>query len=134
MRFAFVTCVELGFNCIKEIYNSGERISSIITLKDKIGTNKSGRVYLDEYCKQKRITLHKIENINENFCEKILLEGNFDWVFIIGWSQIANEKILRIPKYGIIGAHPTLLPKGRGRASIPWAILNGLNYTGVTFF
>ena len=30
--------------------------------------------------------------------------------------------------------HPTLLPQGRGRASIPWAILKGLKETGVTLF
>ena len=30
--------------------------------------------------------------------------------------------------------HPTLLPQGRGRAAIPWAILKGLERTGVTMF
>jgi methionyl-tRNA formyltransferase len=30
--------------------------------------------------------------------------------------------------------HPTLLPQGRGRASIPWAIIKGLSRTGVTLF
>ena len=30
--------------------------------------------------------------------------------------------------------HPTLLPEGRGRASIPWAILKDLKKTGVTMF
>jgi methionyl-tRNA formyltransferase len=35
---------------------------------------------------------------------------------------------------GIIGAHPTLLPVGRGRAAVPWAIIKGLDKTGVTFF
>lgn len=30
--------------------------------------------------------------------------------------------------------HPTLLPVGRGRAAIPWAILKGLDRTGVTLF
>ena len=30
--------------------------------------------------------------------------------------------------------HPTLLPKHRGRAAIPWAILSGLARTGVTLF
>ena len=134
MKFAFVTCVELGFSCIKEIYNIGEKIDTIITLKDKKAINKSGRVYLDQYCMKKKIQLFKVENINEILCENILMNGNFDWIFIIGWSQIANEKILKIPKNGIIGAHPTLLPEGRGRASIPWAILKGLKYTGVSFF
>jgi methionyl-tRNA formyltransferase len=30
--------------------------------------------------------------------------------------------------------HPTLLPEGRGRASIPWAIIKGLSETGVSMF
>jgi methionyl-tRNA formyltransferase len=30
--------------------------------------------------------------------------------------------------------HPTLLPRHRGRAPIPWAILSGLATTGVTLF
>ena len=30
--------------------------------------------------------------------------------------------------------HPTLLPRHRGRAPIPWAILTGLARTGVTLF
>ena len=30
--------------------------------------------------------------------------------------------------------HPTLLPVGRGRAAVPWAILKGLDRTGVTLF
>ena len=30
--------------------------------------------------------------------------------------------------------HPTLLPRHRGRAAIPWAILSGLARTGVTLF
>ena len=30
--------------------------------------------------------------------------------------------------------HPTLLPNGRGRAAIPWAIIKGLPETGVTMF
>src|SRR5204862_7541825 len=37
-------------------------------------------------------------------------------------------------KHGVFGMHPTLLPKHRGRAAIPWAILSGLAKTGVTLF
>ena len=52
MRFAFVTCVELGLSCIEEIYNSGECLKLIITLEDSKLQNKSGKVYLDDFCKQ----------------------------------------------------------------------------------
>jgi methionyl-tRNA formyltransferase len=64
----------------------------------------------------------------------VIKKYNLDWLFIIGWSQIANKRLLNTPKLGVLGMHPTLLPKGRGRASIPWAIIKGLEETGVTLF
>jgi methionyl-tRNA formyltransferase len=55
-----------------------------------------------------------------------------DWLLIIGWSQIARRELLETPACGCLGMHPSLLPIGRGRAAIPWAILKGLDQTGVT--
>ncbi len=133
-KLGFVTCVALGFECIKEIYRNGYKIKLIITLKDDIGVNKSGRVYLDEFCIKNNISIVKVKNINEKNTIKILKENDLDWLFIIGWSQIASKEILNLPKNGVLGMHPTLLPYGRGRASIPNAILKSLNKTGVTFF
>ena len=34
----------------------------------------------------------------------------------------------------MFGMHPTLLPRHRGRAAIPWTILSGVARTGVTLF
>ena len=134
MRFAFVTCVQIGKSCIEEIYNLGQSIELVITLKNNKAQNKSGRIFLDKFCMEKDIELLKIDNINDKLCQEKIIELNIDWLFIIGWSQIAKAEILKAPKFGAIGAHPTLLPQGRGRASIPWAILKSLKYTGVTFF
>lgn len=63
-----------------------------------------------------------------------LKRHEIDWLFIIGWSQIAGKEVLEAPKQGCIGMHPTLLPMGRGRAAIPWTIIKGLDKTGVTMF
>lgn len=35
---------------------------------------------------------------------------------------------------GLVGAHPTALPNGRGRAPIPWTILNGLSQGALSTF
>jgi methionyl-tRNA formyltransferase len=78
--------------------------------------------------------LLKIDNINEPIVIETLRDLQIDWLFIIGWSQIARKELLETPTNGCIGMHPTLLPIGRGRASIPWAILKGLDQTGVTLF
>ena len=134
MRFAFVTCVQIGLSCIEEIYNLGFDLKLIITLKEDKGVKKSGRIFIDDFCKNNNIELLKVESINENICSEKVRSLNIDWLFIIGWSQIAKSVIIDSPNNGVIGAHPTLLPKGRGRASIPWAILKSLEYTGVTFF
>src|SRR5919106_1052208 len=55
-------------------------------------------------------------------------------VFVVGWSQLVREPFIALASRGVFGMHPTLLPRHRGRAPIPWAILTGLARTGVTLF
>jgi methionyl-tRNA formyltransferase len=55
-------------------------------------------------------------------------------VFVVGWSQIIHDPFIALASEGVFGMHPTLLPRHRGRAPIPWAILTGLARTGVTLF
>lgn len=134
MRVAFATCVQLGLSCMDEIYNQYGKLDLLITLKDHKAINKSGRVYLDQFAAKNEIPLLKIENINDAVTIKTLKEMRIDWLFIIGWSQIAKNELINTPAKGCIGMHPTLLPEGRGRAAIPWAIIKGLKQTGVTAF
>ena len=133
-KIAFATCVQLGLSCIEEIYRIGGHIDLLITLKDEKAQNKSGRIYLDGIATAHQAPLLKIDNINDPIVIQTLKDLQIDWLFIIGWSQIARKELLETPTYGCIGMHPTLLPIGRGRAAIPWAILKGLDQTGVTLF
>jgi len=134
MRFGFVTCVELGLACMQEIYALGGRLDLAITLRDDLATGKSGRVFLDQFCTERSIDLLKIRHVNDAESVAAIKEKQIDWLFIIGWSQIAGQEVLDAPKRGVLGIHPTLLPEGRGRAPIPWAIIKGLTQTGVTLF
>lgn len=133
-RIAFATCVQLGMSCIEQIYKLDGKLDLIITLKDEKAKNKSGRVYLDDFATKNKCPLLKIDNINDQIVRDSLISYKIDWLFIIGWSQIANKELLETPRNGCLGMHPTLLPEGRGRAAIPWAILKGLKETGVTLF
>ena len=62
MRFAFVTCVQIGLSCIEKIYESGHKLELVITLNDNNSTKKSGRVFLDNFCKNNNIQLLKVDN------------------------------------------------------------------------
>jgi len=133
-KVGFVTCVQLGLSCMETIYRVGGSLDVIITLHDHLARGKSGRVYLDSFCTQHGIDLVKIKNVNEAIVLEQVQARDLDWLMIIGWSQIARAELLAAPRYGVLGVHPTLLPEGRGRAAIPWAILKGLERTGVTLF
>ena len=126
MRFGFVTCVQLGLSCIEQIYRLGGKLSIVYTLHDHISVNKSGRVYLDDFCASNNVPLLKLSHINDGQLSTSVRELELDWLFIIGWSQIASDDVLASPTKGVLGMHPSLLPVGRGRASVPWAILKKL--------
>jgi methionyl-tRNA formyltransferase len=53
-------------------------------------------------------------------------------VCVVSYGVILPKSFLRIPKYGCINVHPSMLPKYRGAAPIQWAILNGDEKTGVS--
>lgn len=134
MRIAFCTCVQIGLSCIEAIIENGGKFDLLLTLQDNKSMLKSGRIYLDEIALSTNTPLYKLNHINDADVTEVLRKQRIDWLFIIGWSQIASPQVLEVPRKGIIGAHPTLLPVGRGRAAVPWAIIKELDKTGVTFF
>jgi methionyl-tRNA formyltransferase len=134
MKFGFVTCVQLGLSCMETIYKVGGTLDLAVTLPDDRATAKSGRVFLDDFCDRHGVDLVKSPNVNDQVVRRAIETKGIDWLFIIGWSQIARPELLACPARGVLGMHPTLLPEGRGRASVPWAILKGLPKTGVTLF
>lgn len=119
---------------MEAIYAAGFKFELALTLDDSRARSKSGRVYLDEICAAHHTPLLKVRHINDESTIAAIRQHRLDWLFIIGWSQIANTAVLQAPSLGVLGIHPTLLPVGRGRAAIPWAILKRLPETGVTLF
>ncbi len=134
MRLGFVTCVSLGLACMEEIERVGGHLDLVVTLEDDLARGKSGRVWVDHFCRHHGAALTKVRSINDAAAVETIEAHQLDWLFIIGWSQIAKPRLLAAPTRGVLGMHPTLLPTGRGRASIPWAIIKGLEETGVTLF
>lgn len=119
---------------MEEIYAVGGELHLAITLDDEYATNKSGRVYLDDFTSTQEIPLVKCRSINDPEVVDAIRRADLDWLFVIGWSQIAGPEVLQSTRHGVVGMHPTLLPIGRGRASVPWAILKDLDHTGVSMF
>jgi methionyl-tRNA formyltransferase len=63
-----------------------------------------------------------------------LLEWRPDLVLVLGWYYKVPRDARSLPPLGCLGIHASLLPKYRGGAPIPWAIINGDRESGVTLF
>ncbi len=63
---------------------------------------------------------------------KKLKELKPDLVIVASYGKIIPKDILKIPKYGCLNVHGSLLPKYRGPSPIQTAILNNDKETGVT--
>ena len=61
-----------------------------------------------------------------------LRELDLDAAVVAAYGQIIPEELLKIPRYGFLNIHPSLLPKYRGAAPVNWALINGEPKTGVS--
>lgn len=53
---------------------------------------------------------------------------------VVAYGQLIRPELLAVPRQGMLGMHPSLLPKYRGAAPVPHAVLQGEASTGVTVF
>lgn len=53
-------------------------------------------------------------------------------IVVVAYGQILPRATLEIPPKGCLNVHASLLPKYRGAAPIPWALIRGETVTGVT--
>ena len=60
--------------------------------------------------------------------------SKFDFFVVAAYAKILPKEILQIPRLGVIGIHPSILPKYRGPTPIQSVILNNEKETGVTLY
>ena len=117
---------------INKLFENDFRKVFILGYSPKDTSKVSGWVDLKKISDKYSYIYEEFKNINEKF--KSIEKNKPDLLFIVGLSQIVNSKILKIPKYGCIGFHPTFLPDGRGRAPLAWLLLDEKKQGASTFF
>ena len=100
----------------------------------KVSNFNSDFADLTPLCNKANIPLRYVDNINSNESIDWIKSLKPDIIFCFGWSNLIKKELLNLPKMGIVGYHPALLPKNRGRHPIIWALALGLKASGSTFF
>lgn len=95
-------------------------ISHVFSVDEKYSYNISGYQPIHEIAKAHGIPYTKIYKINDQQNIDIIKKIEPDYIFVIGFSQLIKREIIDLAKRGVIGFHPTALPKMRGRAANVW--------------
>ncbi len=134
MRTVWVSFDTIGRDCLEAASDAGAEIVGVVTLPGPIDPNRSGQCAFDDVAARLGAVLHETRDINAEDTLAAVRELEPELVFVVGWSQLVRDPFIELANEGVFGMHPTLLPRHRGRAPIPWAILTGLARTGVTLF
>jgi len=134
MRTVWVSFDTIGRDCLEAAAAAGAEIVGVVTLPGPIDPDRSGQCSFDEVASRYGARLIEAVDVNGDDTLDAVRALGPELIFVVGWSQLVREPFVALAREGVFGMHPTLLPRHRGRAPIPWAILSGLARTGVTLF
>ncbi len=134
MKIVFIGGVKFSHGILETILKGDFTIDAVFSYDESKKKNYSDYISFDEITKKYKIKHVKVMNINDTKNIELIKKIQPDLILVMGWSQLLKNEILKIPQIGVIGSHPTELPKYRGRAPIPWTILKDLKKSAETFF
>ncbi len=135
IKTVFMGTAEFSVFILQALLAGAEyNIAAVITVADKpvgrkqIITPPLVKILAQQY----NVPVCQPENLEKSEFLDFLRKINPDLIVVAAYGKILPEKILKLPKYGCINVHPSLLPKYRGASPIQTAILNGEKETGVS--
>lgn len=135
MKIVFIGCVQFSSLTLKYLLTmSCEDVEIVGIVTRKQSTFNADFFSLIPIAEQYRIPYFVAEGNDQQAIFEWLKKINPDVIYCFGWSYLLDRSILDLPRLGVVGYHPSLLPQHRGRHPIIWALVLGLKETGSTFF
>ncbi|MBI3463401.1 MAG: methionyl-tRNA formyltransferase [Planctomycetes bacterium] len=134
LRTVYIGARVVGYRCLRALLQAGANIVRLLSLDDQMAEATTAFRSFDDLIAEYKLSSRKFRRLNTPDLIPWVCEAEADLGIVIGVSQLVPLKLLQQPRLGFIGMHPTLLPQGRGRAPIPWALIKGLTKTGVSLF
>ena len=118
----------------KSIINSGFHVVGVCTKPDsKIGRGKDLTPHpLKDFALKNDVTV--LTPIDLTSCDVLrdFSELKPNLIVLVGYGLLVPSQILKLPEYGCLNIHPSLLPRYRGPSPVSSAIINGDDFTGVS--
>lgn len=134
MRVAFFGTPEFAVPSLRALLEEGFEVAGVITQPDRPhGRSRSQLVPppVKQVALEESLPVLQPERPTGDFAAA-LQALNPDIGVVVAYGHILKPDILAIPPRGMLNVHASLLPSLRGAAPIQWAILQGLETTGVS--
>ena len=131
MKIAVIGTSEFALNCAQILIDNGCTVSALVSLPKSNLPNNS--VNIKEFSLLNNIPYFETSDINLNESISYLEGLKVDFI-LSTWPHIILKCVIDIPKYGVIGTHPTPLPRNRGRHPLHWMIALGISNSTMSFF
>ena len=134
MRVVFMGTPDIAAVCLKKIVADGFEIVGVYTQPDRPKGRGMKMVYspVKEVALECGFPVFQPENFREPETVEQLRQLQPDVVAVVAYGRILPQKVLDIPAKGCVNIHASILPAYRGSAPYQWAVLDGLEETGVT--
>lgn len=134
MKLIFMGTPDFAAVALKALVEAGQEVAAVVTQPDRPkGRGKEVQCSpVKTYAVSQNIPVLQPKKIRETEAIEELKKYEADAFVVAAFGQILSEEILKMPRLGCLNIHASLLPKYRGAAPIPWAILDGEKETGVT--
>ena len=120
--------------CLKKILADGFEVVGVYTQPDRPKGRGMKMVFspVKEVAIAQNIPVFQPENFRGEETVEQLRELKPDVCAVVAYGRILPQKVLDVPTKGCVNIHASLLPQYRGSAPYQWAVLDGLDETGVT--
>ena len=134
MRVVFMGTPDIAATCLKKILADGFQVVGAFTQPDRPKGRGMKMVFspVKEVALEHGIPVFQPENFREEETVQQLRNLKPDICAVVAYGRILPQKVLDIPTFGCINIHASILPQYRGSAPYQWAVLDGLQETGVT--
>ena len=134
MRVVFMGTPDFAVGTLEAILDAGHEVALAVTQPDKPkGRGKTLTASPVKECALIHgIPVYQPRRVREAECIESIRQYHPDIIIVAAFGQILPKELLKMPKYGCVNVHASLLPKYRGAAPIQWAILEGDSVSGIT--
>ena len=133
MRIGLIGSVDSSLRVLTDLIAHRMDVVAVWGYEPDSVKNISGYQDLSWISAQAKIPYHSFVKVNDNQVKEQVRSAGLDLLFVVGLSQLVDTDLLKIPRYGCVGFHPTRLPQGRGRAPLAWLVLERMG-GAATFF